>query len=178
MVEHLEVDAAQSGTGIDAQFVAECDAGGVVGRERVGLPPRSIEGGHESLPTVLAERVLLDHGLQHRDRGGRVAEPEQRLGAVGQQGDLRGDDRFPVRSGPIARRSGQRVSGGHRRRVARGEGRPIVADRQEALYVGGGREQRDGVDCAPVDVEAVSRGGAGDDVAAQHPAQFGHLGLE
>ena len=80
--EHLRLEGAQPGAGLDAQLVVESGPCPLVGGEGVRLAAEPVQADHEQLPRALQELVLADQALQLCDRLAARADREQVLGVV------------------------------------------------------------------------------------------------
>ena len=90
------MELPQLGAGLDAEPVDEGGARGLVGLERLGLPPGPVQGEHQLGAEVLAERIRADERLELADQlrvaavGEIVLDPllEARESELLQAGDL------------------------------------------------------------------------------------------
>ncbi len=68
LVEDSTFELAESGTGLDAEFLDEGLAGIREGAQRLGLSSRTVERQHQLLVQLLPEGMLADQGQKIRDQ--------------------------------------------------------------------------------------------------------------
>ncbi|ALE81155.1 hypothetical protein WY02_25320 [Pseudonocardia sp. AL041005-10] len=80
MGEHVRLDRAQPGAGIDSQLVGEQATGAGQHGQRVGLSAGAVQRDGQQPDRVLAQRVLPHQRRQVRDDGVGPAQPQPRPG--------------------------------------------------------------------------------------------------
>ena len=179
LAQDLLMEIAERFSGLDAQFLGEQAASGVVDRERFGLPTRSVEREHELSAGTLAQRLLGHQALERRDDvvgeaelqarfDGFLASGEDELLECGQRGsgERRVGEVAERRAAPQAQRVLEQRS--CRLRVPGRQRLPAALEQQlEANQVNG----------LALDVQEVSRR-AGRDDGAEGSAQLGHVSVQ
>ncbi len=74
--EDRRIELLEPGTRIDSHLVRQHSPRLVVGLERLGLPPRSVERKHQLPPQPLPQRIPLDKRFELRDEARTFAELE------------------------------------------------------------------------------------------------------
>ncbi len=79
MTQDRSLELLQRGARLDPELIHEQASSFPVGRERLSLPPATVEREHQLPPRLLAERLLLDQRLELADETLVRAELELRL---------------------------------------------------------------------------------------------------
>ncbi len=67
MGQHLRMQLAQLSAGFHTEFLDQGFPGPAIGRQRISLPLRAIQGQDEKVPQALPQRVLVYQCLELRD---------------------------------------------------------------------------------------------------------------
>ena len=141
---------------LEPELLVEQAAAGLVGVERLGLPPAAVEGQHQLPAEALAERVLADESLELGDELGMTAQLEVGVDALlesgeallleagtlvtrergvelGQRGAAPQGQRVPEQPGRLGRRRGP----GRRDRLPRSASRSSSPSATRIRYPGG-----------------------------------------
>ena len=172
MTQDRLFEALQLLTGLEAELFVEDPACASVGRERIGLAFRSIQGEHQLPPQPFAVRVLADQAFQLVDQLGILAERQVGLDSILERRQpkvlqaLGLQSQGPFVAQPLRRDGPSRAPGPGARRVAARR----VAPRSSASCPSlASRSKRFASTASPPDVERVARGAARDrGIGTQH----------
>jgi hypothetical protein len=154
--QHLRLDGAQAGAGVDAQFPGQLAAHGAQLRERLALAARARQRQRVQRAQALAQRLFAHERLQLPGHRGVLAERQPQEGAVLDRHQPQGFE--PGTLGAHGVRLPQvRV----RRAAPRGEGLVEVAAQGCGVHAGGGFRQGAGRACEPAVHGLHGRGEAG-----------------
>nr|WP_300019436.1 hypothetical protein [Pseudonocardia sp.] len=174
------VQRAHLGPGLDAQLRGQPAAQPAVGVERLGLPAVAVEREHELRPRAFAQRMVGDHGLQHRHRLAVPTEGEHRRDAVlrGGRAQLREPGGLRTRERPGGELVECRSAPQHQRVVERGDGARVVTAGRGAAPGHDPRLGERGVAVRGVEQVARRPGADRDAAAVERPPQPQHVVLQ